>query len=457
MESLLWISCIRFSLQLMVSEAAFLLHRPRREHFAFRLTAALAAYFIAASGWYTLLHQIPGDYPAVFVAYYLGLFMLTLGGIWFCFELGRMELIFVGTGGYAAEHMVFALCEIIQYATGWTQARLGPFWHSLMFRFLAYIIGAGLVYVLLVRRNRDKEDFKPHDSRIAMLALVMLMAAIVLSVFYSSGSFMEQGTVASEVVCPLYSTLCCLLVLLMEFYVLRENRMKREQETMEQLLQMANAQRKSAQESIDIINMKCHDLKHQISALARVSDEAARSEYVAEIQRAVSIYEADYHTGCEALDYVLREKTLISNQHPCDLQLYGRRGGHRLPAPRRRLRPHGQRPGQRPEPGPPGAGGAADHQFADQGRGGHGAAPPGEPVQPAAGVSGRPAGHQPGGQVRPRVWDEEHPLPGGKILWRAEHTGPGRKILSGYPVPGTSRGGRFISGAIKYTERPGDR
>lgn len=315
MESLLWISCIRFSLQLMVSEAAFLIHRPRRERFALRLTAALAVYFIAASGWYTLLHQIPGDYPAVFVAYYLGLFMLSLGGIRLCFELGRMELIFVGTGGYAAEHMAFALCEIIQYATGWTEARLGPFWHSLVFRFLAYLIGAGLVYLLLVRRNRDKEDFKPHDSRITMLALVTLMAAIVLSVFYSSGSFMEQGTVASEMVCPLYSTLCCLLVLLMEFYVLRENRMKREQEVMEQLLQMANAQRKSAQESIDIINMKCHDLKHQISALARTRDEAARSEYVAEIQQAVSIYEADYHTGCEALDYVLREKALISNQH----------------------------------------------------------------------------------------------------------------------------------------------
>ena len=315
MESLLWISCIRFSLQLMVSEAAFLVHRPRREHFGLRLAGALAAYFTAASGWYALLHQIPGDYPAVFVAYYLGLFMLSLGGIWFCFELGRMELIFVGTGGYAAEHIVFAVSEIVQYATGWTQARLGSFWHSLIFRFLVYIIGAGLVYLFLVRRNRDKEDFKPHDRRIAMLALVMLMAAIVLSVFYSSGSFMEQGTVASEVVCPLYSTLCCLLVLLMEFYVLRENRMKREQEMMEQLLQMANAQRKSAQESIDIINMKCHDLKHQISALARTRDEAVRSEYVAEIQQAVSIYEADYHTGCEPLDYVLREKALISNQH----------------------------------------------------------------------------------------------------------------------------------------------
>ena len=35
----------------------------------------------------------------------------------------------------------------------------------------------------------------------------MLMAAIILSVYYSSGIVMEQGTVASEVICPMYSAL----------------------------------------------------------------------------------------------------------------------------------------------------------------------------------------------------------------------------------------------------------
>ena len=44
-------------------------------------------------------------------------------------------------------------------------------------------------------------------------------------------------------------------------------------------------------------------------------DTADRSEYVAEIQRALTIYDATYHTGCEALDYILSEKTLLANEH----------------------------------------------------------------------------------------------------------------------------------------------
>lgn len=306
-------SVFRFSIQLMIGECAFLSGRPRRHSFFLRLAVALSVYFLCASAWYFLLCQIfPIGVPAQ-VLYYFGLFLMTLAGICFCYDLIPMELIFVGTGGYATEHIAFALGRIIQYATGWSEEVLGMTLHTILFRFLIYPVTAGIIYFLIIRRNRDKGDFKPNDSRIVILALIMLMAAIILSVFYSSGLAMEQGTVASEVVCPLYSALCCMLVLILEFYVLRENRMEREREMMEQMLQIANDQRKLSRETIDIINMKCHDLKHQIRALADMSDEVTRSAYVSEVQQAVSIYDADYHTGCEALDYILREKTLLSN------------------------------------------------------------------------------------------------------------------------------------------------
>lgn len=83
---------------------------------------------------------------------------------------------------------------------------------------------------------------------------------------------------------------------------------------MEQLLQMADNAHKSNKEAIDIINIKCHDLKHQLKALTKLEDNKERNEYIKEVQQAVSIYDATYHTGCETLDYVLREKTLISNE-----------------------------------------------------------------------------------------------------------------------------------------------
>lgn len=314
MGGIAMMSVIRFSIQLMICEAAFLMDRPRRERFGLRLFGLLTAYFLYAAGWYSLLTLIPQFSVLIQTVYYVGLFLLTMLVIRFCFDLIPIELIFVGTGGYATEHVAFALGRIIQYATGLNEDALGTVLHTLLFRFLIYAITAGLVYAVLICPNRGKGDFKPYDRRIVLLALTMLMAAILLSIFYSSGIVMDQGTIASEVVCPAYSTLCCLLVLFMEFYVLRENRMEREHEMMEQMLQIANTQRMTSQETIDIINMKCHDLKHQIRALAEMSDEVTRSEYVAEVQQAVSIYDAEYHTGCEALDYVLREKTLLSNE-----------------------------------------------------------------------------------------------------------------------------------------------
>lgn len=119
---------------------------------------------------------------------------------------------------------------------------------------------------LIVRRNRDKDAFRRGDVRIAALAMILGVAAVALSVSYSYPKTEEN--IYNCLICPAYGFICCALILLMEYYVLRENHMKQEQEMMEQLLDMANAQQRSSKEAIDIINIKCHDLKHQIKAFA---------------------------------------------------------------------------------------------------------------------------------------------------------------------------------------------
>lgn len=275
--------------KLLISEAVFLIGRPRRTQSGLRLAGSLAVYLIAAFFWNQFINAFMEQYILGRMLLWTGLFVLTMGVICFCFDMVPVEVLFAGTGGYVTEHISFALGKIIQYGTGWNEAKLGITLHTFLFRFFIYIVVAIFIYFFVVRRNRNKGDFKPNDTRIALLTLVILMAAIVLSVVYFYPGFMEQGTVASKVICPLYAMLCCILVLFLEFYVLRENRMEREREVMEQMLHMANAQRKTSQETIDIINMKCHDLKHQIQALAAMRDENARSEYVAEVERAVSI------------------------------------------------------------------------------------------------------------------------------------------------------------------------
>lgn len=302
---------IQFSFQLLISETVFLIGCKKKEHFAARFAGTVALQFALSCLWKVVHEAWPGDSVPVSVLLYLGYAALTLIPILGSFDIQPLELVFILAGGYATEHMTFAVSKIVLYLFG--ISRSPSLWYLLITSYLIYILGAVLVYVLIIRGNQTRSGFRMGDLRIAVLGLVLMVAAIGLSVCWSY-PVEHVSTLLRDLVCPSYSFLCCALVLVMEYHVLRENNLKHEQELMEQLLQMANSQQKSAREAIDIINIKCHDLKHQIRAMARMEDAQTRSDYMREIQEAVSIYDATYHTGCKALDYVLREKALLFNE-----------------------------------------------------------------------------------------------------------------------------------------------
>lgn len=311
MDILSW-NFIHFPVELLICEAVFLIKKPRREHFILRFISSLIIYFIMAGLWMYLIDSVQKKSLLPYVFLYLGYAVFTAFPIMMSFELHFFELIFVIGGGYATQHMCFALIRMALYLVNHSMDVDGVM--RIFTQYFSYIIWAVMIYYLIIRKNEDKEDFSNEDARIAVFALILALAAVVLSVFYSYPADVPVN-LYSGILCPAYGFLCCVLVLMMEYYVLRENRLKHERELMEQLLQMANSQQKSSKEAINIINMKCHDLKHQIKALTKMNDSLDRTEYVKEIQQAVSIYDAIFHTGCEALDYILREKSLIFNEY----------------------------------------------------------------------------------------------------------------------------------------------
>lgn len=303
--------CIQFPFQLLVSESVFLIDIPRKKHFIPKLAVGLILQIALGALWdFILIPMIP-QMLMQHILLYLGYAFLTVIPILSSFEIGIQELVFILAGGYAAEHMIFALSKISLYILHGEYQLYGSLPHLLLTRYGIYLAGAFAVYFLIIRRKGKINKLQNSDFRIVVLAFILMVFAIGVSAYWS---YEYIGTQMGEVICPAYGFICCALVLMMEYYVLRENSMKHEQEMMEQLLQISAAQQKSSKDAIDIINMKCHDLKHQMKALAKMEDDQSRSEYLKEIRDAVSIYDAAYHTGCSALDYVLREKTLIFNE-----------------------------------------------------------------------------------------------------------------------------------------------
>lgn len=80
-------------------------------------------------------------------------------------------------------------------------------------------------------------------------------------------------------------------------------------ERMQEALRQAEKQYALQKENINLINIKCHDLKHQIRQFA--TKGAIDTQYIAEIEDIINIYDSTVKTGNEVLNVILTEKSLM--------------------------------------------------------------------------------------------------------------------------------------------------
>ncbi|MCI5873608.1 MAG: ATP-binding protein [Clostridiales bacterium] len=94
-----------------------------------------------------------------------------------------------------------------------------------------------------------------------------------------------------------------------------EVRVRRELEAVQNVLQNQYKQYKQSRESIDLINYKYHDLKHQIAILRSEQDPEKRNEFLNKMEEEIKQYELQNKTGNKVLDTVLTSKSLYCDKH----------------------------------------------------------------------------------------------------------------------------------------------
>ncbi len=96
---------------------------------------------------------------------------------------------------------------------------------------------------------------------------------------------------------------------------LNELRVKHELEAMQNIFRHQYTQYQQSKESIELINFKYHDLKHQLIALKAETDPAKREAYIDEMQDEIKMFEAQHKTGHHVLDTLLTMKhmTCLNN------------------------------------------------------------------------------------------------------------------------------------------------
>lgn len=105
-----------------------------------------------------------------------------------------------------------------------------------------------------------------------------------------------------------------IVIFIILFSVYEVNTLKQENELLERLQLEKEKQYEYTKENIEMINQKCHDLKHQIAALELAGDDE-RQHLIQETKEAVLIYDSVIKTDNEVLNTILTEKSLICNNN----------------------------------------------------------------------------------------------------------------------------------------------
>lgn len=281
---------------LWISGVSFVLPLQRKKRFALRLTIGLLGFMLIAvfmerldySSWWTVVYM--GVYYLCVVLFlhccaYLHGFELWYLGVWvllshqFCW----------GSWGYVLDR----ICT-------WQSGRTIVIW----------IILSGASYLAVALTVARWMPEKGHYQVGPRQTISAFLLCIVFEVLFLQ-IYRDDQSWAVNLMAQFY----CLTILYLQSALFKKSRYQQEIDTLQALWHQQKEQFQISKETIDLINQKCHDLKHQMQAMRTICDESEREKVMEEIGDSIEIYSAIVKTGNEILDVILTEKGLLCEKY----------------------------------------------------------------------------------------------------------------------------------------------
>lgn len=311
---------ILFMAELIAAEGLFAFRLERRSRFSLRAGCMCAALMAAA-----VCIPVPAYNAFVLSCIFFSLFACSLAAMSFCLRTSFLNILFCAVAGYSLRHFAYVLFislnDAVFYALGIVTGISGgfdPYGTPLLdilsrqsaITVILYLFSYFVVFwagkYIYADKIRSQGTLHLGNIEFIAIAAVMLFTDVVLSLVTQYNASIDQTSVIVE---RIYNALTCVLALQLLFSNIFQKEAQLRLAAAEQLLYTQAKQYDQVKKNIDIINIKCHDLKHQL----RVWREGGMEDTVElqEIERAVDIYQAAFKTGNEVLDIILTEKSLL--------------------------------------------------------------------------------------------------------------------------------------------------
>lgn len=169
-----------------------------------------------------------------------------------------------------------------------------------------------LFFWFLERQFAEKNrDLSVSGKGLTAVCLIAAAIFIISNISYAMSDTPFSSRFTSEIF--IIRTLTDLggVGILFAFHLMQHEMNSRlEVDYLRHILEMQYQNYLVSEESIDLVNRKYHDLKHQIRLLKSSVTEQERQEYLQQMEQEIRQYEARYKTGCHVLDTILTGKSL---------------------------------------------------------------------------------------------------------------------------------------------------
>lgn len=321
MQDFLFYACgsLVFLLSLTMGELLFSHGYGRRSCFAVRYVASrvlvLAASYIPTLFYFLVEKAIQNAIVtncAVIVAYLMMFSMLVLS-MAFSYNASFLRCLVSAALSYLCQNISYGIYFILNTVVGLDRVLYMnmPVSAALAVSCLLQLACTAVVlascYVLFAHRMSGFPNEQLSWRSTAAIVVIILLFVLV---FNALGNILNAGSTPVNVFVRVLLILCCVGILALYVILLKEQSAEREAAILSKLNEDERRHYDNLKETMQLIDIKCHDIKHYIAAAGN-GDRAVLDE----LSESVAIYDTTVKTGNEVIDTLIAERALFCSAH----------------------------------------------------------------------------------------------------------------------------------------------
>lgn len=298
----------RFHVEMWLCSSLLVFVCPRRKLFWLRYLLTTALYLSLPY----LLPRLNGESLYYYSYLRIGdwvnftwvlLYFLDMALLAFLFRFRLKDVVFYGSASYTMQHLMKRVIFLFDAAFSFRYATLAYYIVSFVVLVLALIAYS----FFFIRRIKNGEEIKTNNILIISLSALTVLLFCFLSSYDDAHS---SGNISLRI------TTCItdLLLLILLFGITEKSKEQKEKETMQKMLHEKEEDMILSKKNIELINLKAHDLKHQLDVLKNLS-EPEKESHIDNIEQELDIYASIPKTKSNLVNLALTKKALYCQKH----------------------------------------------------------------------------------------------------------------------------------------------